>query len=132
MSKKPIDPIQLVESHRPRNFKYFYNFTDESLVQELEKLNYDISSLDLIKDPQLIQVALNAPYTEEFDRTVIGKANQPTVFDDGFVIAKQLITKADKKLQKIVKSIFQHQEVTYVSMKLVYQRFEIIQIFILI
>ena len=126
-----ITSSDLVESHKPKNFKFFYNLKDESLIKELEETHYDISSLNTINNDELIQAALASDFTDKYDREVIKQANVPTVLDEGIILSKQLATKADKKLEKVLKSIFIFGQDRYVAIKLQYEKFDIIQIFVL-
>ena len=33
MAKKEVSPVELVETHKPKNVKFKYIFTDDSLLQ---------------------------------------------------------------------------------------------------
>jgi len=127
-----INACDLVDSHKPKDFKFFFDIKDTTLIQELEVAGYDISSLNTIIDEDLIQAALTSDFTDKYDRDIIGRANEPTIFEDGIIMSKQLITKTDKKLESILKSIFIHNSIGYVAWKYQYERFDIIQIFVLI
>ena len=35
MAKKDVSPSELVETHKPKNFKFKYIFTDDTLLDEL-------------------------------------------------------------------------------------------------
>lgn len=122
---------EIVESHKPKNFKFFYNLRDENLIKELEEQTYDMSSLNTINNDELTQAALASDFTDEYDREVIKQATVPTVLDDGIILSKQMATKADKKLEKVLKSIFIYGQDRYVAIKLQYEKFDIIQIFVL-
>ena len=87
MSKKDVSPQDLVESHKPKNFKYKYIFTDESLLKELIDSNYDMSTLDTICDDELVENALNAEMTM-YERNIVGKAKEPSILDNGVIISK--------------------------------------------
>lgn len=130
MSKKDVSPQDLVESHKPKNFKYKYIFTDESLLKELIDSNYDMSTLDTICDDELVKNALNAEMTM-YERNIVGKAKEPSVLDNGVIISKKLVTKADKKLLGVYVGFF-HYNSHHVVIKLRYERFDIIEIFNLI
>mgnify|MGYP003421943922 FL=1 len=53
------------------------------------------------------------------------------MMDKGVIISKKMVTKADKKLLKIGIGFFNHDDIAYVSIRLVYEQFDIIEIFIL-
>lgn len=132
MATKTQTAIELIDSHKPKDFKFFFNIKDQSLIKELEEAGYDMSSLNTIIDEDLIQAALTSEFTDKYDRDIIGRANEPTIFDDGIIMSKQLVTKSDKKLELILKSIFIHKSIGYVAWKYQYEKFDIIQIFVLI
>ena len=130
MSKKDVSPQDLVESHKPKNFKFKYIFTDESLLKELIDSNYDMSTLDTICDDELVENALNAEMTM-YERNIVGKAKEPSVLDNGVIISKKLVTKADKQLLGVYVGFFYYNS-HHVVIKLRYERFDIIEIFNLI
>jgi hypothetical protein len=51
--------------------------------------------------------------------------------DDWIIISKRLVTKADKKLLSLGVGRFHHDDTEYVSIRLHYEQFDIIEIFIL-
>lgn len=126
---KTISMSELVESHKPKNFKFKYIMKDNEL-RMLENENYDISSLDTIHNDELVRCAVYAQY-KEYDRGIIGKAKEPTCLEDGIVISKKLVTKSDKKLLSLGVGRFELHNVMYVSIRLRYELFDIIEIFIL-
>lgn len=129
-TKKKIESLSgLVTSHRPKYFKHKYIMTDENL-RKLEEEGYDLSELDTIKNDELVNCALNSIY-KEYERTIIGKAKEPTRMEDGIIISKKMVTKADKKLLSLGIGRFEHNNVQYVSIRLRYELFDIIEIFIL-
>ena len=109
MAKKEITSQELVESHKPKNFKYKYIFTDETLLEDLMNSGYDMSTLDTICDDKLVDAALST----------------------GVIISKKMVTKADKKLLGVYVGFF-HYKSHHVVIKLQYERFDIIEIFNLI
>ena len=131
MASKNLPANELVDTHKPKYVKFRYIFTDESLMKELLDMNYDMESLDTIKNDSLVHDALEAQFTE-YDRTIIGKATQPTFLDRGVIISKRLVTKADKKLLKVSIGFFMHNDSHCVAVKLTYERFDIIEVFNLI
>jgi hypothetical protein len=128
---KEKDPVtKVVDDHKPKNYKFKYIITDESLTEELMALNYDMSTLDTIKDNDLVDSALAAPYTE-YPREVVASSKKPTQIEDGVLLFKQMTTKTDKKLQNVRVGFFTHNNLRYVAIRFVYERFEILEIFIL-
>lgn len=130
MATKTLTPQELVETHKPKNFKFKYIFTDESLLEELMNSDYDVTTLDTICDDKLVEAALGAE-CRLYERTIIGKAKEPTVLDHGVVVSKKMVTKADKKLKGVYIGFFDFH-IRHVLIKLRYERFDIIEIFNLI
>lgn len=128
--KKDLTPQELVESHKPKNFKYKYIFTDEQILSDLMNSDYDITTLDTICDDELVEAALGAEFVR-YEREIIGKAKNPTIMDDGIIISKKMATKADKKLIAVYLGFFEHKT-KHVVVKLHYEKFDIIEIFNLI
>ena len=126
---KQISLPQLIESHRPKYFKHKYIINDENL-RILEQDGYDLSKLDTIKNDEITKLAIEADY-KEYDRTIVGKAKEPTPLNDGIIISKRLVTKADRKLLSLGVGRFHHDDTEYVSIRLRYEQFDIIEIFIL-
>lgn len=130
MAKKTAS--ELAETHRPKNYKYKYIFTDTTFVEELYDQGFDIDSLDTINDDDLVEDALKITDFKEFPRESVAKAKQPTILEDGVMLSKQMVTKTDKKLQSVQVGFFTHKNQRHVCIKLVYERFTIIEIFILV
>ena len=126
-SKKTLTPEELVESHKPKNFKYKYIFNDEEFLNELSSSGYDMSSLDTIDDDHLVEAALSTNFTM-YERTIVGKAKEPSILDDGVVISKKMVTKADKKLLGLYVGFFDY-DTKHIAIKLHYEKFDIIEIF---
>ena len=40
--KKELSIVEIIESHKPKNFKYKYLITDDSIYDELIENNYDL------------------------------------------------------------------------------------------
>lgn len=125
-----LTPSEVVESHKPKNYKFKYIIKDETLWKELEEANYDISSLDTINDTDLTVAALNTSF-KEYPREVVAASKKPTQIEDGVLLFKQMTTKTDKKLLNVCVGFFSHNNLRYVCIKFVYERFDIIEIFIL-
>lgn len=129
-NKKDTDVVKMVEDHKPKNFKFKFIITDKTLIDELLEKDYDMSSLDTINNDPLVEEALKAE-CREYDRDIVGKAKQPTIFEDNTMITKKMVTKADKKLLNVYMGIFGESN-NHVVIKLRYERFDIIEIFTLI
>lgn len=129
-NKKTLTPEELVESHKPKNFKYKYIFNDEEFLNELLSSGYDMSSLDTIDDDHLVEAALSTNFTM-YERTIVGKAKEPSILDNGVVISKKMVTKADKKLLGLYIGFFDYNT-KHIAIKLHYEKFDIIEIFNLI
>lgn len=128
---KEKDPItKVVDDHKPKNYKFKFIIKDDSLLTELEDLNYDISSLDTINDTDLTIAAMNTKF-KEYPREVVASSKKPTQIEDGVLLFKQMTTKTDKKLLNVCVGFFSHNNLRYVCIKFVYERFDIIEIFIL-
>lgn len=130
MAKKDLTPSEIVTSHKPKNFKYRYIIKDDEFLKGLENENFNMDELDTIHNDMLVAQAINAEY-KLYERTIIGKAKEPTMMENGVIVSKKLVTKADKKLQKFGIGFFQHENVQYVSFRMYYEKFDIIEIFVL-
>jgi hypothetical protein len=130
MAKKTISEI--VESHKPKNFKYKYIFTDPSALEELIDEGYDTLSLDTINNDELIEASNNPDRTIEYDNTIFGKAKEPTILENGVVLIRKMVSKVGKVLQKVLLSFFTYNEKRYIKIEMVYERFSIIEIFVLL
>lgn len=132
-TKPPKTPPEIVDAHKPKNVKYKFIFTDDSFLCSLEDTGYDISTTDTINNPELIEAAMSSVENEvSYEREVVARAKKPTYLDTGVVLSKQLITKADKKLQEVKVGYFTYQNCRYVRILFVYQAFMIIELFRLI
>ena len=89
MAKKILSPEELVETHKPKNVKFKYIFTDDSLLNELLVAKYPMDTLDTIGDDKLTEAAMFANYSD-YERTIIGKSNSPVFLDNGVVVSKKL------------------------------------------
>jgi hypothetical protein len=128
---KAKDPVtKVVDDHKPKNYKFKYIIKDDELLKELEDSNYDLSSLDTINDTDLTVAAMNSTF-KEYPREVVASSKKPTQIEDGVLLFKQMTTKTDKKLQNVCVGFFSHNDLRYVCVKFVYERFDIIEIFIL-
>ena len=74
--------------------------------------------------------ALSCEYVQ-YERDVVGKMKEPTLMNDGVIISKSMVTKSDKKLNKIGIAFFDRNNRKHVVLRMYYDRFDIIEIFIL-
>ena len=130
MSKLKMNIRELVESHTPKNFKYYINLKSEEDLIALETLGYDLDNLNTIRQPDLIKHAISATY-KYYEREVVAHAKQPTIMENGVILNKKMATKTDKKLEQVGVAFFDIDEVKYVAVKLCYELFDIYEIFIL-
>lgn len=121
---------EIINDHKPKRYKFKFIIRDDNLLKELEDANYDMSSLDTINDTDLTVAALNAEF-KEYPREVVASSKKPTQIEEGVLLFKQMTTKTDKKLQNVCVGFFSHNNLRYVCIKFVYERFDIIEIFIL-
>ena len=130
MAKKNMTASELVMSHRPKNYKYRFIIKDDSLIKELEQEQFDFNILDTIDNADLVKEALQTDY-KMYERTIIGKAKEPTDMGNGIMLSKKMVTKADKKLINLGMGFFERNHQSYVVIRLFYERFDIIEIFVL-
>ena len=121
---------EIINDHKPKNYKFKYIIKDDNVLKELEDSNYDVSSLDTINDTDLVLSALASDF-KEYPREVVASSKKPTQIEEGVLLFKQLTTKTDKKLQNVCVGFFTHNNLRYVCIKFVYVQFDIIEIFIL-
>jgi hypothetical protein len=121
---------QIVEEHKPKNYKFKYVITDPTLEKELNEAGFDMSTLDTIRDADLVADALAAPF-QSYPREVVAASKKPTQIENGVLLFKKMVTKTDKKIQNVKVGFFPHNNLRYACIKFVYERFEIIEIFIL-
>lgn len=121
---------EIVDTHKPKNFKYYFDFKHDETLIELEKQGYPLSELDTINNTALINLAKQASY-QYYDRDIISHAKEPTVLENGVMIIKKMATKTDRKLQNVGVGFFDANGVSYVAVKLCYELFDIYEIFIM-
>lgn len=129
MAKQTKSMSEIIESYRPKYFKHVIIPTDETLKQ-LKDESFDLSSLDTIHNDGLVEQATKAKYYE-FERDIIKHAKEPTRLEDGIVLSRRMVTKTDKSLAAVGIGRFTYNDVNYVSIRLRYDAFHIIEIFIL-
>jgi len=130
MAKKIVTPSELVISHKPKNFKYRYIIKDDAFLKALEQEQFNFDELDTIHNDMLVHEALQCEM-QLYERTIIGKAKEPTVMENGVIVSKRMVTKADKKLQQFGIGYFDYDNMHYVVMRMYYEKFDIIEIFVL-
>lgn len=121
---------ELIISHIPKHYNYCFKFKDPTLESELSP-EFDWSLIDTVNNPELINKAVEADYTL-YERQSVSSAKKPTILDRGVILCKKLATKTDKKLENVGVGFFTHNGMEYVSTKLIYERFDIYEIFCLI
>lgn len=130
-----LTPAEIVMSHIPKKVsKYKFIIKDSDFFDELTKdESFDMNLLDTIQNNQLVDIGYNQTF-DSYERDVVAKAKQPTTIDPDrhIVVSKQLITKADKKLLNVCISTFDYEDASYVMIKFVYEKFDIIEIFLLV
>lgn len=85
MAKQKIPLRDLVESHKPKNFKFKYIFKDDTALEELIAEGYDISSLDTISDEyddELVRMAINTDVVEFHVNLLLKLSNQPLLITE--------------------------------------------------
>lgn len=127
---KALTGDELIISHLPKNYRYYVKIKDDTLADELSD-DFDWNLIDTIDNSELVHEAMNANY-KYYDRTVVASAKKPTILEDGVILSKKLATKTDKKLENVGVGFFTYDGIRYVSTKLVYERFDIYEIFCLI
>lgn len=130
MAKKELPINEVVESHKPKNFKFYYYFHDSEDLVKLEQMGYDVTTLDTIANAALIEAAKSAPF-KYHDRDIVAHAKDPVMLERGVLMTKKMATKTDKKLIQVGVGFFTFEGVDYVAVKLCYERFDIYEIFIL-
>ena len=132
---KQLSASETILSHLPKkNFKYKVIIKDDDFRNELIESNFDNELLDTIKNDQLVFTGYNNTDFNSYDRSTVSRAKQPTVIDKGkgIVVSKQLITKTDKKLLTVDIKSFNFEDTPYVMIKFVYEKFDIVEIFLLV
>ena len=129
-AKKQLSPSELVMSHKPKNYKYRYIIKDDDFLKTLETEQFNMDELDTIHNDKLVQQALQVDY-KLYERTIIGKAKEPTIMENGVIVSKKMVTKADKKLQQFGIGFFTYEQLSYVTIRMFYEKFDIIEIFVL-
>ena len=127
-AKKQESISELIESHRPKHFKYVYVLKEDAF-ERLKSEEFDMETLDTLHRPDLMECVKNAMFTE-YDRTIIGKAKEPTILGNGLIVSKLMITKSDKKLLGVDIGEFIYEEIPYIVIRFRYEFFDIYEFFI--
>lgn len=128
--KKEIILSELIESHRPKNFKHVFVLTEENM-NKLKEEGYDVSKLDTLHRPDLLKFVPSVTF-KEYDRDIIGKAKEPTILGNGLIVSKMMVTKSDKKLLGFDIGEFEYEDNTYVVIRMRYEYFYILEFFIMV
>lgn len=127
---KALTGDELIKSHLPKNYKYFIHIKDKTLEDELSD-DFDWNLIDTIDNSEIVNEAMNATY-QLYERETVASAKKPTILDDGVILSKKLATKTDKKLINVGVGFFTYDDFRYVSTKLIYERFDIYEVFCLV
>jgi hypothetical protein len=127
---KALTGDELIKSHLPKNYKYFIHIKDKTLEDELSD-DFDWNLIDTIDNSEIVNEAMNATY-QLYERETVASAKKPTILDDGVILSKKLATKTDKKLINVGVGFFTYDGFRYVSTKLIYERFDIYEVFCLV
>ena len=127
---KALTGDELIKSHLPKNYKYFIHIKDKTLEDELSD-DFDWNLIDTIDNSEIVNEAMNATY-QLYERETVASAKKPTILDDGVILSKKLATKTDKKLINVGVGFFPYDGFRYVSTKLIYERFDIYEVFCLV
>lgn len=130
MATTKLSIAEIIENHKPKNFKYRFVITDESVFDELGE-DYNLDNLDTINDDMLVNAALKADFTD-YGRETVAKAKEPTILDNGVMLSKKMVTKADKKLKCVSLGFFDYNNQRHAAILLKYERFDILEVFILV
>lgn len=127
---KALTGDELIKSHLPKNYKYFIHIKDKTLEDELSD-DFDWNLIDTIDNSEIVNEAMNATY-QLYERETVASAKKPTILDNGVILSKKLATKTDKKLINVGVGFFTYDGFRYVSTKLIYERFDIYEVFCLV
>lgn len=127
---KALTGDELIKSHLPKNYKYFIHIKDKTLEDELSD-DFDWNLIDTIDNSEIVNEAMNTTY-QLYERETVASAKKPTILDDGVILSKKLATKTDKKLINVGVGFFTYDGFRYVSTKLIYERFDIYEVFCLV
>jgi len=127
---KALTGDELIKSHLPKNYKYFIHIKDKTLEDELSD-DFDWNLIDTIDNSEIVNEAMNATY-QLYERDTVASAKKPTILDDGVILSKKLATKTDKKLINVGVGFFTYDGFRYVATKLIYERFDIYEVFCLV
>lgn len=126
---------KFLKTFKPKNFKYKFIFTDEELQEEILRLSpvddsFIEDELDTLKNDALVREAVASEFVS-FGNNV-KKAKEPTFIENGVYISKIMVSKTGKALLDVQMSYFVYENNNYVGIKFVYEKFYILEIFIII
>ena len=131
MAKPKPSMSKIIDDARPKHQKYRYVITDDTVYEELAQEGYNLDLLDTIQNDELVHAALAVEDYQEYEREAVSKAKEPTILDNGVILSKQLITKADAKLKKVLVGPFEYNGLRYTVVRFKYERFDIIELFVI-
>lgn len=123
---------EIVEASKPKNFKFKFIFTDPTALEELAEQGYDIESLDTIQHDDIVEASNHLDSEKEYDNEIFGRSKEPTIMDDGIILNRKMVSKVGKVLYKVKVGFFTYNEKRYIKITMVYDRFDIIEIFVLV
>lgn len=126
---------KFLKDFKPKNFKYKFIFTDDEFQEDILKMSAPDDStiqndLDTIKNEPLIRAALDSDFVCYGNN--VKKAKEPTSIGEGLFISKMMVSKTGKALLDVQTSRFEYEKNIYMAIKFVYEKFYILEIFIMI
>lgn len=129
------DYAKFLKDFKPKNFKYKFIFTDDELQEDILKMSPPDDStiqndLDTIKNDPLVRAAVESDFVCYGNN--VKKAKEPTSIGEGLFISKMMVSKTGKALLDVQTSRFEYEKNIYMAIKFVYEKFYILEIFIMI
>lgn len=125
---------EFLKTYKPKNFKYKFIFTDNELQEDiLKSLPAELASeddLDTIQNDELVKQAMSSDFVCYGNN--VKKAKEPTSIEEGIFISKMMVTKTGKPLLDVQTAHFIYENNNYIAIKFVYEKFYILEIFIII
>lgn len=126
---------KFLKDFKPKNFKYKFIFTDDEFQEDILKMSApdDLTiqnDLDTIKNEPLVRAAMESDFVCYGNN--VKKAKEPTSIGEGLFISKMMVSKTGKALLDVQTSRFEYEKNIYMAIKFVYEKFYILEIFIMI
>lgn len=133
MAKQTKPAREIIETHRPKKIdKYKFIIKDPDFYDELKNdSSFDMETLDMLKMDDVLEVGMLST-NDSFTRDIVSKSDRPTLVDEkrNLYVSKSMITKADKKLQSIETGVFTYHDNSYMIVKFIYEKFDIVELFL--